>query len=272
MCSSVILACKRVCVCTCLISLSGFGIGVMLASQSWKSSSSCDFLEEFLKRKSVLNIHCKDWGWSWNSDTLATWCKELTHWKRPWWWERLKAGGEGDDRGWDGWMASPTWWTWVWVNSGSGWWTGRPGVLIHGVAKNQTRLSDWRTGVNSSLNVSRTYLGSQASRVVLVVKKMPANQCRSRLDPWVGKIPGRRAWQPTPAFFPGKSHRQKFGGYRPQERRVDTMEAPEHSKSHILREAIWSWTFICWEFWSNWFNFIIGNWSVPIFYFFWVQS
>ena len=42
-----------------------------------------------------------------NSNTLATWCEELTHWKRPWCWERLKAGGEGDDRGWDGWMASP---------------------------------------------------------------------------------------------------------------------------------------------------------------------
>ena len=49
---------------------------------------------------------------------LATWCKELTHWKRPWCWERLKAGGEGDDRWWDAWMASPTWWTWVWASSG----------------------------------------------------------------------------------------------------------------------------------------------------------
>ena len=54
---------------------------------------------------------------------------ELTHLKRPWFWERLKAGGERDYRGWDGWMASPTQWTWVWVNSGSWWWTGRPGVL-----------------------------------------------------------------------------------------------------------------------------------------------
>ena len=61
----------------------------------------------------------KDWCWIWNSDTLATWCKELTHWKRSWCWERLKAGGERGDRGWDGWMASPTRWTWVWVNSGS---------------------------------------------------------------------------------------------------------------------------------------------------------
>ena len=49
--------------------------------------------------------------------------------KRPWCWARLKAGGEGDDRGWDGRMASPTQWTWVWVNSGSWWWTGRPGML-----------------------------------------------------------------------------------------------------------------------------------------------
>ena len=65
----------------------------------------------------------------WNSNTLANSCKELTHWKRPWCWEGLGAGEEGDDRGWDGWMASPTWCTWVWVNSGSWWWTGRPGVL-----------------------------------------------------------------------------------------------------------------------------------------------
>ena len=54
---------------------------------------------------------------------------ELIHWKRPWCWEGLGAGGEGDDRGWDGWMASPTRWTWVWVNSRSWWWTRRPGVL-----------------------------------------------------------------------------------------------------------------------------------------------
>ena len=55
------------------------------------------------KRKSSLNIHWKDWCWS--SNTLAIWCKELTHWKRLWCWERLKAG-EGDDRGWGGWVAS----------------------------------------------------------------------------------------------------------------------------------------------------------------------
>ena len=72
-------------------------------------------------RKSVLDIHWKDWCWSWNSNILATSCEELTHWKRSWCWEGLGAGGEGDNRGWDGWMASPTRWAWVWVNSGS-WW------------------------------------------------------------------------------------------------------------------------------------------------------
>ena len=80
-----------------------------------------------LKRKSTLNTHWKDWYWS--SNTLATWCQESTHWKRPWCWERLKAGGEWDDRGWDGGMASPIPWAWVWASSWSWWWTGNPGVL-----------------------------------------------------------------------------------------------------------------------------------------------
>ena len=70
-----------------------------------------------------------DWCWSWNSNTLATWCEKLTHLKRPRCWGRLKAAGEGDDRESDGWMASPTWWAWIWASSGSWWWTGKPGVL-----------------------------------------------------------------------------------------------------------------------------------------------
>ena len=80
-------------------------------------------------RRSALGFLWKEWCESWNSSTLVTSCKELTHWKRLWCWEGLGAGGEGDDRGWDGWMASLTPWTWVWVNSGRWWWTGRPGVL-----------------------------------------------------------------------------------------------------------------------------------------------
>ena len=88
----------------------------------------------------------KDWRWSWNSDTLATGYEELTHLKRPWCWERLRAGGEGDDRGWDGWMASPTRWMWVWVNSGSWWWTRRPGVLWF--TGSQRVGHDWATELN----------------------------------------------------------------------------------------------------------------------------
>ena len=60
---------------------------------------------------------------------VATWCEELTHWKRPWCWERLKVGEERGNRGWDGWMASPTQWTWVWASSRRWWRTGKPGVL-----------------------------------------------------------------------------------------------------------------------------------------------
>ena len=71
----------------------------------------------------------KYWCWSWSYNTLATWCEELTQWKRSWCWERLRAAGEGADRGWDGWMASPTQRTWVWASSERRWRTGKPGVL-----------------------------------------------------------------------------------------------------------------------------------------------
>ena len=97
-------------------------------------------------RRSVLGVHWKDWCWSWNSNTLATWCEELTQLKRHWCWERLRAGGEWDNRGWDGWMASPTQWTWVSVKSGSWWWTGRPGILRF--MGSQRVGHDWVTELN----------------------------------------------------------------------------------------------------------------------------
>ena len=93
--------------------------------------------------KSILNIHWKDWCWSWNSNILATWCEGLTHLKRPWCWERLTAGGEGDNRGWDGWMASPTQWTWVWAALRVGDGQGSLRAAVYGVTKNWTRLSYW---------------------------------------------------------------------------------------------------------------------------------
>ena len=97
-------------------------------------------------RRSVLLVLWKDWCWSWNSSSLATSCEQLTHWKRPWCWEALGAGGEVDDRGWDDWMASPTRWTWVWVNSESRWWTGRPSVLWF--MGSQRVGYDWVTELN----------------------------------------------------------------------------------------------------------------------------
>ena len=88
--------------------------------------------------------------------------------ERFWFWERLRAGEEGDNRGWDGWMASLTQWTWVWVNSGSWWWTGRPGVLQF---MGSLRVGhDWATSLSLF-----TFMH------------------------W------RRKWQPTPVFLPGKS-------------------------------------------------------------------
>ena len=89
----------------------------------------------------------KDWCWNWNSNTLATWCKELTQWKRPWWRERLKAGGEGDDRGWDGWMASATQWVWIWESSGNWFCAGKLGMLESmGSQRVQSTELNWTPG------------------------------------------------------------------------------------------------------------------------------
>ena len=86
---------------------------------------------------------------------------ELTHWKRLWCWEGLGAGGEGDDRGWDGWMASPTRWMWVWVNSGSWWWTGRPGMLQF--MGSQRVGHDWATELNRCELLSRDFVSLMIS-------------------------------------------------------------------------------------------------------------
>ena len=128
--------------------------------ESWALKNWCFWavvlektLESPLDCKETQSVHPKgDQSWvfiggpdveAWNSNTSATWWEELTYLKRPWCWERLRAGGEGDDRRWDGWMASPTQQTWVWVDSGSWWWTGRPGMLPFIGHKNRTQLSDW---------------------------------------------------------------------------------------------------------------------------------
>ena len=150
----------------CLVKAMFFPV-VMYGCESWtvKKAESwrTDTFELYCWRRCYRALDCKEIqsvhpkrNQSWVSigrtdaeaetSTLATSCKELTHWKRPWCWEGLGAGGEGDRGGWDGWMASLTLCTWVWVNSGSWWWTGGPGVLwFMGL---QRVRHDWATELN----------------------------------------------------------------------------------------------------------------------------
>ena len=104
--------------------------------------------------------------------------KSWTHWKRLWCWEGLGAGGEGDDRGWDGWMASPTRWTWVWVKSRSWWWTGRPGTL-------------WFIGLQRVGHNWATELSNSKENQVLYKHLMKVK---------------RRQWHPIPVLLSRKSH------------------------------------------------------------------
>ena len=131
-------------------------LNCVVGEDSWESLGQQGDPTSPSQRKSVPDIHWKDWCWSWNFNTLATWCRELIHLKRHWCWERLKAGGDRDDRGWDGWMASSTQWTCVWVSSRSWWWTGRPGGLQS--MGSQRVGHDWVTELNwkyySDVNMS----------------------------------------------------------------------------------------------------------------------
>ena len=117
-----------------------------VGEDSWESLGLQGDPTSPFSRRSALRFLWKEWCWSWNSSTLATSCEELTRWKRVWCWEGVGAGGEGDNRGWAGWMASLTRWTWVWVNSRSWWWTGRPGVLWF--MGSQRIGHDWATELN----------------------------------------------------------------------------------------------------------------------------
>ena len=94
-------------------------------------------------------------------------CKELTHWKRPWCWERLTEGGEGDDRGWDGWMASPTQWTWVWANSRSWWRTQRPGML-QSMGLDTTERLNWTSSLRQWMFLTFSVSEGWEARVALL--------------------------------------------------------------------------------------------------------
>ena len=126
--------------------------------------------------------------WSWNSNTLATWCEELTHWKRPWCWERLKAGEEGDNRGWDGRMASLTQWSWVWVNSRSCWWTRRPGVPQS--MGSQRVGHNWATELNCKHQETILYLWHFNVCVCVCVCAKLLQPCLTLSDPMDCSLPG----------------------------------------------------------------------------------
>ena len=134
--------------------------------ESWEPKNWCIWtvvlektLECPLDQKEIKPANPKG-NWTWifigNTDAeadvaniLAAWCKGLTHCKRPWCWERLKAGGEGDDRGWDGWMASLVQWPLVWASSGSWWRTGNPGVLQSMGITKKLDATEWLNNDNN---------------------------------------------------------------------------------------------------------------------------
>ena len=145
-------------------------------------------------------MNCKDWCWSRSSSTLATWCEEQTHWKRPWCWERVKAGGKGETEDEIGWMASPTQWTWVWANSGRWWRTGEPSVLQSigwqrirhdWVTKNKTLCqpglwgSRWAKSVHDRIRCS--FLIEKQKIIVKVLRA----QAQSQKAGWGGERVGK---------------------------------------------------------------------------------
>ena len=140
--------------------------------ESWVPKNWCFWtvvlektLESPLDCKEIKPVHPKEFSPEYsmeglvlklkNSSTLATWWENLSPWKRPWSWKRLKAGGKWVDRGWGGWMVSLTWWTWVWASSGSWWWTGKPGMLK---SMGLQRVGhDWATKLNLRLLVFKRF-------------------------------------------------------------------------------------------------------------------
>ena len=147
----------------------------------------------------------------------------MTHWKRLWCWEGLGAGGEGDDRGWGVWMASLTRCTWVWVNSGSWWWTGRPGVLrftgLQRVGHDRATELNWtewlvvelgnEVGLSNSTclecEVPRMY-GITVVLTHVSSSSVPPRKNISVLFQMLQLSLPEAQWHPTPVLLPRKSH------------------------------------------------------------------
>ena len=140
-------------------------------------------LEGPLDCKEIQPVHLKgsqSWVFIGGTDIEAEtsilwppWCEELTHLKIPWCWERFRLGEEGDDRGWDGWMASLTRWTQVWVDSGSWWWTGRPGVLQS--MGSQRFGHNWVTELNCT-ELNHLYCSAHTTFLACIMLSSPLSE------------------------------------------------------------------------------------------------
>ena len=188
---------------------------ILFFKESWAPKNWCfwtvvleKILEVFLQPSPLgkkiqavhlLGVHWKDWCWSWNCNTLATWWEELTHLKRSWCWERLRAGGEGGNRRWDGWMASLTR---VWEDCGSWWRIGKTSMLRFMGHKepDTTEQLNW-----TELILFLGFHGGSDGK---------ESACNAG-DPgltrvWdIGKISWKREWLPTLAFLPGEFYEQR---------------------------------------------------------------
>ena len=202
--------------------LLNFGAG----EDSWTAERSNQLI---LKER---NIHWKDWSWS--SNTLATWHEEPTHWKRPWCWERLKAGREGDNRGWDDWMVSLTQWTWVRANSRRWRRTGKPHVLQSMGFQSRTQLSDSTT--------------RGLTRIQSQIRKSPDMQQSCRLSRVMEKWP----WShhsiigviETYTVSDGSTERREFPSYLKTEGfnwQILFLSSNEQAKSFDQNEEKWWW-------------------------------
>ena len=137
--------------------------------------------------------------------------------------EGLGAEGEGDDRGWDGWMASLTWQAWVWVNSGSWWWTGSTGVLQSWGCK-KSDMTEWLNWTDEAGGLLRWSRGEESTCQFRRRRRLGFN-------PWVGKILWRRKWQSTSVFLPGAFHGQRsLADYSP--RGCKELDTTEYARGH----------------------------------------